>query len=108
MDYGYIKTRKLENCLKMIELLKKNGRMKTSELVESLNLSSKRSVNYYKHTLIFLGYDIVSYGGYEGGLEYIPPEYLEDEELTLISEKLGWENSKLIEKLKRINKKVKS
>ncbi|MDD5651173.1 MAG: hypothetical protein PHF86_12290 [Candidatus Nanoarchaeia archaeon] len=103
----YVKTKKMENCLKMLELLKRRGRMKTNEIVEALGLNSKRSVNYYKNTLIYLGYDLVSYGGYDGGIEYIQPEFIEDDELNLIAEKLGWENSSLIEKIKRINKRIK-
>ncbi len=97
------KTNKLENCFKMLQLLRTNGRMKTAELMKALEVTSKRSINYYKTTLIYLGYQIESYGGYTGGMQYVPSEKLNDNELNLIAQKLGGENSALIEKIKRIN-----
>jgi len=98
------KTNKLVNSFRMLKLLKENGRTKGIEIVRHLDLKSRRSINYLKDTLEFLGYNIKSYGGYEGGLEYIPDETLSDEEILIISEKLGGENSSLIEKIKRVNK----
>ncbi len=106
-NYSGTKTGKLENCLKMLDLLRVNGKMKASELVKELGIKSKRNINYYKTTLIYLGYNIVSHGGYEGGFEYIPHEKLNENEFKIIESSLGAKNSKLIEKLRTINERIK-
>jgi predicted DNA-binding transcriptional regulator YafY len=106
-EYIETKTSKLENCFKMLELLKKNDKMKANELVKQLGIRSKRMINYYKTTLIYLGYNIVSYGGYDGGFKYIPHENLTDQELKIIENALGTQNCELIIKIKKINERVK-
>ena len=60
--YDQTKTKKLERSLKMLELLKKHGRLKAPQLVEMLGLNNKRSVYYYKKTLELLGYKIETFG----------------------------------------------
>jgi predicted DNA-binding transcriptional regulator YafY len=104
--YTGTKTNKLENCFKMLELLKQNGKMKTKNIVKELGLKSERSINYYKNTLIYMGYNIVSHGGYYGGYEYISEEKLNEDELQIIGKYLGGENSSLIEKIKNINERI--
>jgi len=101
--YDNTKTKKLEKAMKMLEILKKEGRKKAPELAERLGLNNKRSIYYYKRTLELLGHKIETYGGYDGGYELIEPERLSDKELDFIAEKIN--NEKLMKKIERINKR---
>lgn len=106
-EYIETKTRKLENCFKMLDLLRNNGKMKANDIVKALGITSKRNINYYKNTLIYLGYNVVSHGGYDGGFEYIPEEKLSEEELQVIEKCLGTKNCELIVKIRNINERAK-
>lgn len=106
-EYIETKTRKLENCFKMLDLLKNNGKMKANDIVKALEITSKRNINYYKNTLIYLGYNVVSHGGYDGGFEYIPEEKLSEEELQIIEKALGDKYCELSVKVKIINERTK-
>jgi len=99
-------TTKLKNALRMLEILRKSGRMmKTSELVEALGVTSTRVINYYKSVLQYLGYNISSKAGYYGGLIYIKGEHLNEEDFSTLENFLG-EKSPLLKKIKRINERV--
>lgn len=99
--YDKTKTKKLDNSLKMLELLKTHGKLKAPELAEMLGLNNKRSIYYYKQTLELLGHKIETSGGYNGGYELIEPEKLSETELDFIAEKI--ENPLLMRKIERIN-----
>ena len=101
--YDNTKTKKLEKSLKMLEILKNEGRKKAPELAKRLGLNNKRSIYYYKKTLEILGHTINTYGGYDGGYELVEPEKLSEKELDFIAEKLN--NEKLMKKIERINKR---
>jgi len=101
--YDNTKTKKLERALKMLEILKTEGRKKAPELAKRLGLNNSRSIYYYKKTLELLNYKIETYGGYDGGYELVEPERLTEEELDLIAEKL--DNYVLMKKIERINKR---
>jgi predicted DNA-binding transcriptional regulator YafY len=101
--YDNTKTKKLENALKMLKILKEEGRKKAPELAERLGLNNKRSIYYYKKTLEILGHKIETYGGYDGGYELVEPERLSESELDFIAEKIN--NEKLMKKIERINKR---
>lgn len=99
-------TTKLKNALRMLEILRKSGRMmKTSELVEALGVTSTRVINYYKSVLQYLGYNISSKAGYYGGLQYIQSEHLNEEDFSILENLLG-KKSPLLKKIKRINERV--
>lgn len=98
------KTKKLSNSFKMLELLKKNKIMKAHEIAKELGLNNTRQIYHYKRTLIYLGYNIISYGGYMGGYEYIPKEKLTDEEIEYLGQLLPVNKNNLYEKIKKINK----
>jgi cytoplasmic iron level regulating protein YaaA (DUF328/UPF0246 family) len=104
--YDNTKTKRLENSFKMLELLKKNGTMKAYEISKELGLNNTRQIYHYKRTLIYLGYNIVSYGGYMGGYEYIKKEKLTNDELEYLSELLPVNKNDLFEKIKRINENL--
>ena len=101
--YDNTKTKSLEKALKMLEILKQEGRKKAPELAKRLGINNKRSIYYYKRTLEILGHKIETYGGYDGGYELIEPERLSEKELDFIAEKIN--NEKLIKKIERINKR---
>jgi len=99
-------TTKLKNALRMLDILRKSGRMmKTSELVEALGITSSRVINYYKSVLQYLGYNVESKAGYYGGLQYVKGEHLSSEDFSILENFLG-EKSPLLKKIKRINEKV--
>jgi predicted DNA-binding transcriptional regulator YafY len=102
-SYDNTKTKKLEKAMKMLEILKKEGRKKAPELAKRLGLNNKRSIYYYKKTLEILGHKIETFGGYDGGYELIEPERLSEKELDFIAEKIN--NEKLMKKIERINKR---
>lgn len=92
----------VKNALRLLELLKSGKRIKSNEIVEKLKIS-KRMVCYYKNTLITMGYNISSYGGYEGGYELIPPSgKLTNEELEYLEENVS-NNKLLLDKIKKLN-----
>lgn len=97
------KTKKLSNSFKMLDLLKKNGVMKACEIAKELGLNNNRQIYHYKRTLIYLGYNIISHGGYMGGYEYVPAEKLTNDELEYLGEILPVNKNNLFEKIKRIN-----
>jgi len=101
--YDNTKTKKLEKAMKMLKILKEEGRKKAPELANRLGLNNKRSIYYYKRTLEILGHKIETYGGYDGGYELVEPERLSESELDFIAEKIS--NEKLIKKIERINKR---
>ena len=101
--YDNTKTKSLEKALKMLEILKQEGRKKAPELAKRLGINNKRSIYYYKRTLEILGHKIETYGGYDGGYELIEPERLSESELDFIAEKI--DDEKLIKKIERINKR---
>jgi predicted DNA-binding transcriptional regulator YafY len=100
-------TKKLENSMKMLAFLKKeNGIVKRKTIATMLGLENERSISYYKDTLKFLGYNIVSHGGYNGGYELLNKEKLNDEELTYLKEVIPKKANNLFLKIKRINQSL--
>lgn len=98
------KTKKVKNSLKMLELLKKHGRMKSYEIADKLGLKSTRQIYFYRAFLAQLGYNIKSYGGYRnGGYELVIPEILSKEDLNFLESML---DSNLYNKIKKINEFV--
>lgn len=106
--YDQTKTKKIENSMKMLEYLKeaaKEGRrVKAKELMQYLGITNTRSIYYYRNTLQLLGYDIQSYGGYEGGYEYIPRELLTADDIVFLGKIIPAENIELLNKIKKLNK----
>lgn len=101
--YDTTKTKKLRNSLKMLELLKKNEIMKASEIAKELGLKTNRPIYYYKRTLLFLGYKIISHGGYDGGYQLVKKEKLTNDEIDYLGQLLPVNQNNLYEKIKRIN-----
>ncbi len=92
----------VKNAFRLLELLKSGKRMKSDEIVEKLGIS-KRMVNYYKNTLLTMGYNISAYGGYEGGYQLIPPkDKLTNEELEYLEDRLN-DNKFLMDKIRKNN-----
>jgi len=92
----------VKNALRLLEILKDGKRIKADVIVEKLGIS-KRMVNYYKNTLLTMGYDISAYGGYEGGYQLIPPkDKLTNEELEYLEDRLN-DNKFLMNKIRKIN-----
>lgn len=91
------------NAIKMIKLLRENKdrRMKMPEIAASLGVKT-RVISNWKKTILSLGYDLRTYGGYDGGYE-LHEEYLSLTELNSIKEKLPPE---IFEKIKRINERI--
>jgi len=85
----------------LIKALRKNGKMKISELAECLNIK-ERQIRRHKEIAIKFGYNIVSTGGKNGGYELIEEKLTQDEWIRL-KEKL---NNDLYEKVKRIIERV--
>lgn len=101
-------SRKMINSFKMLDLLKSNGRMKQKELSEQLGVTP-RMINYYKTFLKVYGYNIITYGGWNGGLEYVPINKLSNDELITLKKidgLLNGEYSVLIDKIIELNKSI--
>ena len=81
MDRGTI-----QNTLKMLNLLRKNDKLKISELAELLNVKD-RQVRRYRDELLKVGYDIPSKAGKDGGYT-INEINLNDNEWTLLKDLL--------------------
>lgn len=100
----------LKACLRMVALLKERGRMKAPELAKELGLNNMRSIYYYKNILKTLGYQIVTFGGYQGGYEIKKGvEKLSNDELDYLKIQLSHDNfgqMKLSEKNKNLIQKI--
>jgi predicted DNA-binding transcriptional regulator YafY len=91
-------------AFKMLKILReKNGRVKAKELLELLNLKNSRSIRQYVRVLTELGYNISSYGGYNGGYE-LNENCLDKKEIEYL--KLVVKNEEVLKKIININNRI--
>jgi len=83
--------------LKLLLSLRKNGRMKISELAVDLDMS-EREVRRLKVNLVLLGYDIRSYMGNKNGGYELVEVGLTDNEWIILKELLQ-DNKQIYEKI---------
>lgn len=69
-------------CLKLIGLLRQNGKMKLAEIADKSNVNEK-TARRWKSRLIEMGYNIKSTGGKNGGYELIEEKLTIDEWLRI-------------------------